>query len=161
MLLLLLKVKNSSITKTYNDSDQISPVRENMDKKLDNIIKQSPIKVLDGRFAVVQMAKKNRAKDFFAMMVDDEEKTLVIEEHALKKNRKITGRQGWYKLVQVQVSVPFFAVGFLAAITNAIAKKGINVLVISTFSFDYLLIAEEDILAAVASLQEIGFTLKK
>ncbi len=132
-----------------------------MNKSLVEIIKQSPIKIIDGRFAVVQMAKKDNAKDFFAMMVDDHEKTIVVEEHSLKKNRKIVKFQGWYKLVQVQVSVPFFVVGFLATITNSIAKVGINVLVISTFSFDYLLIAEDDILSAVASLQELGFTVTK
>lgn len=130
-----------------------------MDKSLDEVIKHSPLRIMDGRFAVVQMAKNDKSKDFFAMIVDDQEKTLVLEEHSVKKNRNITKLQGWYKLVQVQVSVPFFAVGFLATITNAIAKEGINVLVISTFSFDYLLIAEDDTLAAIASLQEIGFTM--
>ena len=66
----------------------------------------------------------------------------------------------WFKLFEVRPHTPFLAVGFIATITKSIADKGINVLVVSTYSKDYLLIKEEKSNYAIEALRELGFKLK-
>ena len=62
-----------------------------------------------------------------------------------------------YRLIVLQVAVPFYSVGFLAAVTDAIAKEGINVLIVSTYSKDYLLIEEGCAERVRAVLVKLGF----
>ena len=49
--------------------------------------------------------------------------------------------------------------GFLAKISSTIAEKNINILLVSTFSKDYVLIAEKNISEAIKALEEAGFTV--
>ena len=57
------------------------------------------------------------------------------------------------------MALPFYAVGFLAKIAKAIAAKNLNILIVSTFSKDYLLIREEKYKTAVKALKETGFNV--
>lgn len=127
---------------------------------LTDIIGKSAIKVLDGRFAVIKLNYKPSTTDCFMMADDGKEITIIIEESKLE-NVQYEEIQRWFKIIQVAVSVPFFAVGFLATITQAIAERRINVLVISTFSYDYLLIRENDASSAIETLDGIGFPIAK
>ncbi len=128
--------------------------------RLNNIIRKSTVKVLDGRFAVTKLNSKPSTTDYFMITDDGKEITMIVEENKLK-NVKYDEVQSWFKIIQVAVSVPFFAVGFLARITQAIAERKINVLVISTFSYDYLLIREKDLGLAIKALRRIGFPIIK
>jgi len=127
---------------------------------LEQIIQQSKVTLLPGRFA---MAKVRGVKDWNGMFMltnDEDEITIVADEHQIA-NVHYLDVQKWFRLVRLAVSVPFFSVGFLSTVTTGIARKGLNVLVISTFSYDYLLIRDEDIITALNALQEIGFSVCK
>ena len=56
--------------------------------------------------------------------------------------------------------MPFVAKGFLAKVTNTIADKGLNVLIVSTFSNDYALVKEETHKIAIEVLKDIGFPIE-
>ena len=66
----------------------------------------------------------------------------------------------WFKLIEIKVSLPFLAKGFLAKITEVIAEKNLNVLVISTFSKDYILVYEETYEIAIEALKSAGFPIE-
>jgi len=131
-----------------------------MSDKLDlhKVIHSSLVKVVPGRFAVAKVQDAPSISSYFLIAKDSEETTVVVEEKQLDAlNYQDINK--WFKLVEVAVSLPFYAVGLLAAITTAIAQKGLSVLVVSTFSKDYLLIREQSIDVAIEALSDLGFPI--
>ncbi len=86
--------------------------------------------------------------------------TVVTEEANLFKV-KYDKDEKWFKLFEIKVSMPFLAKGFLARVTKAIADEGLNVLVVSTFSKDYILVREESYDQGMEALRKVGFPLKE
>ncbi len=125
-------------------------------QNIDNIIKNSSAVIRPGRFAMVKVQEFEENAKYFCLTNDGEELTMVVEEANLSQV-KYTDIQKWFKLIQLAVSVPFFSVGFLAKVTSAIADKGINILVISTYSNDYILIREHDAETTIKALAALGF----
>ncbi len=130
-----------------------------MNKALENDIRNSPVIVHPGRYAYLKMSTFPEEKKVFMITRDDDEITVVAEEHELKH----LGYQEdtkWFKLIEIQTASPFMVPGFIATITSAIASKGLTVLVVSTYSKDYFLVHEERLDVACDALRSIGFTLK-
>ena len=114
---------------------------------------------MPGRFAMVKVQEIEKEANYFFLANDGEENTMVVEEANLSQVR-YEEIQKWFKLIRLAVSVPFFSVGFLAKVASAIANRGINILLISTYSNDYLLIRENDVDAAFEALKALGFRTK-
>lgn len=125
---------------------------------LKEVIKSSPIVVHKGRYAYLKGAQ-TKISDHFMISKDKDETTIVTEERNLKKTTFTEGVK-WFKLFEVKVVVPFQAPGFLALISKTIADEGLNILIVSTFSKDYLLLREEDYLTAKKALKKLGFKIK-
>ncbi|MFH1972636.1 MAG: ACT domain-containing protein [archaeon] len=126
-----------------------------MEPTLDEVIKASPVIVHKGRYAYLQ-GEETEIKNHFLICKDETETTIVTEEGNLK-NTKYEKDVKWFKLFEIKVSIPFLAPGFLAKISKTIADKGLNILVVSTFSRDYIMIREEKFEIAVEALKEVGF----
>jgi len=122
------------------------------------IIKLSPVVVHKCRYACLK-TNEERIKDPF-LICKDKDETIIITEEKNIKNTRYEKSEKWFKLFEIKVNLPFQAVGFLAKITKTIAEKRISVLVISTFSKDYILIKEEKYKTAVKALEEIGFSVQ-
>jgi hypothetical protein len=127
-------------------------------KNLDEVIRSSPVLVHKGRYAYLKGAEKD-LKNHFLVSQDRDEVTIVTEERnvSLTKHDK---EVKWFKLFEFKVSAPFLAPGFLAKISKTIADKGLNILIVSTFSKDYSLIREESFKEAVKALEEVGFKVE-
>jgi len=123
---------------------------------LDEIIRRSQVTVLPGRFVMAKVRGIDDMESFFMITNDGDEITIVANEHQIV-NVDCLDMQKWFRLVRLAVSVPFFSVGFLSKVTTGIARKGLNVLVISTYSYDYLLIRDEHLDSALNALREVGF----
>lgn len=123
------------------------------------ILKNSNITIWPGRYAMIKAEDYPGDLEYFFISKDDDETTIVLKEEKLR-GVEYKDIQQWFKLIEIAVSMPFFAVGFLASVTTAIAQKGLNVLVISTFSKDYLLIREENNDTAVEALLQLGMKKK-
>ena len=111
-----------------------------------------------GRYAYLKGQEKE-IKDHFLISQDKDEITIVTEEKNLA-NTEHEKEVKWFKLFEFKVSIPFLVPGFLAKISQTIADKGLNILLVSTFSKDYALIREEDFEISVKALEEIGFSVK-
>jgi hypothetical protein len=129
-----------------------------MEYSLDEVIKSSPVIVHKGRYAYLK-GKEKELKDHFLVSQDKDEITIITEEKNII-NTKYEKEVKWFKLFEFRVSVPFLAPGFLAKISKTIADKGMNILIVSTFSKDYALIREENFESVIEAFREVGFLVK-
>lgn len=65
-----------------------------------------------------------------------------------------------YRAIRFNLFAPFEGVGFIATLAGAIARKGINILCVSAYSCDYILVKEGDLAEAVRALRELGIKEK-
>jgi len=127
-------------------------------KDLNKVIKSSPVVIHKGRYAYLK-SKEKGLNDHFLISQDKDEITIVTEEgnlHSLRYEEEVK----WFKLFEFKVSMPFLAPGFLAKITETVADKGLNILIVSTFSKDYALIKEENFKTAMEALETVGFKIE-
>jgi hypothetical protein len=68
----------------------------------------------------------------------------------------VVNKEKW-KLVNIRCGNPFYCVGFIAFITGSLANAGIDIVLVSSFSNDLVLVMEKDMGEAVKILKEIGF----
>ena len=66
-----------------------------------------------------------------------------------------------YKLIAINVAVPFYSPGFIATISNSLAQNCIPVLVVSTYSKDYFIVQEKDYWGAIYELKKLGIKESK
>jgi len=125
---------------------------------LDEVIKSSKVTVHRGRYAYLK-AQKTAINSHFFVSKDEDEVTIVTEEKNVTKTIYEKDVK-WFKLIEIKISSPFLAKGFLAKVTKTIADKDLNVLVVSTFSKDYILVREEVYEVAVKALDEVGFSIE-
>ncbi len=125
---------------------------------LDEIIRTSRAVVRRGRYAYLKTQTPTDSTEHFLIARDQDETTVVTEE-AYVPEISSEEQVKWFKLIEVRVSQPFVAKGFISRITQAIAERDLNVLVVSTFSKDYFLVREEHIDTAIAALRDLGFPL--
>lgn len=65
-----------------------------------------------------------------------------------------------YRIITFEAILPFSLVGFLSKISTALAKKGVSILAISSFSTDHILVKEENLEKAREALEKIGITCR-
>jgi hypothetical protein len=98
-----------------------------------------------------------RPDALFMVLRDAHEVTLVLDEmdwgtvrHAVRDARV----EGGFRLVTLDVELPWSTVGYLALVTNILARANVSVGALSAFSRDHLLIKQEDLGTALRALGE-------
>ncbi|MFA4931255.1 MAG: ACT domain-containing protein [Patescibacteria group bacterium] len=129
--------------------------------KLDQIIKNSTAIVHKGQYAYLKLSRYSEINlnNHFFVSQDQDEITIVTEKKNIDQI-DYTDEVKWFKLIEIKVAIPFLAKGFLAKITQTIASVDLNVLVVSTFSKDYILVREETYEIAINTLKEAGFPVE-
>ncbi|MBI2600463.1 ACT domain-containing protein [Candidatus Daviesbacteria bacterium] len=128
-----------------------------MNDELKNIIKQSSFETEDGVYVYTQVKSVPETEKHFMVSQDKDEITVVTKEENLSSLDLIERNKDNYKLIALNVSVPFYSVGFLATVSSAIAKAGMNILIISTYSKDYILVKEDKLRKVKEALLALGF----
>lgn len=128
------------------------------DVGLAEVISSSQVLVRSGRYAYLKVPSVPDLENHFLVSRDLDEITVVTEESNFAKT-SFEEHTKWFTLIEIQVSQPFVTKGFIASISGAIAERDLNVLVVSTFSKDYLLVREESKQSAVAALRDLGFSV--
>ena len=95
----------------------------------------------------------------FMVSKDKDEITVVTKKENLKE-LNVLEVVGDYKLIEFKPAVPFQTVGFLAKIAETIANEGMNILIVSTFSKDYIMINEELCEKGIVALKNVGFPIE-
>jgi hypothetical protein len=131
-----------------------------MNKKLEKIIRQSSFEVVEGAFIYAKVSAYPREDIHFMVSKDNDEITVVTKAENEVKLRLIEKNKEIYALIALNVAIPFYSVGFLAAVTKAIADRGTDILIISTYSKDYVLVKQTELEKTKSALKELGFREK-
>jgi hypothetical protein len=130
------------------------PKTTRMDPQLQTFLEKSAYRIAPDRYCYLKTVAPPTGPHF-AVIVDEEECTVITTEQRGSLIDKHDERGG-FRLIGIKPSIPFEGVGFLAAIAGAVAEQGLNILVVSTFSKDYILVPEEELSLAEAALRGLG-----
>jgi hypothetical protein len=132
-----------------------------MNQNINKIIRESTFEIQSGRYVYAKVANIPPLGNHFMVSKDADEITVVTKEENLSNLDLLEKNKDFYTLISLNVSVPFYSVGFLATVTSAIAKAGMNILVISTYSKDYILVREDCTEKVENILLNLGFNRKE
>lgn len=121
------------------------------------MISKSSFEVDPGIFVYAQVRSIDSDAKHFLVTHDKDEITVVTTSARLNELDLIERNKDDYKLIALQVAVPFYSVGFLATVCDAFAKEQMNVLIVSTYSKDYLIVRADLIDNAINMLRNLGF----
>ncbi len=125
---------------------------------IEQVIENGKFSVKEKRYAI--MKTKRPLMNVFAAVCDGREITLIMEEyeakHSLPRDDIIEYDDGW-RIITFEMNLPFELVGFIAAVSQGLAQKGISIFSISAFSTDHILVKEERLDDAIKTLEELGF----
>jgi hypothetical protein len=140
-----------------DDWSRMTPERRD---DLETVIGDSPARVLpEPAYVIRAEAGASLADGDLAILHDDTDTTLVT----MAADRRATAEraeqpfEGPFAVIRLEISLSFQAPSFIAAATGACAAAGVNVFVLSTFSYDYLLVPAVDRAATMAALRARGF----
>jgi len=88
---------------------------------------------------------------------DAHELTVVTTEELLGDVEVIAVNADRWLLLAIDCANPFYCVGFIAKISAALSGAGLDILVVSTFSCDWVFVREQDSPRAAGLLRELGF----
>ena len=134
------------------------PLMNEISPALRQTINSSPFVLHPQRYTVLQVQECSNPQPHFLVTHEAEEVTVITTEkqRALLQSG-ILQEQAWFQLIEFKMATPFETPGFLAAIASQLASRHLNILLVSTFSKDWLLLKEEDLKAGLSSLHELGF----
>ncbi|HLD20847.1 MAG TPA: ACT domain-containing protein [Patescibacteria group bacterium] len=128
-----------------------------MTQQLDDLIRASSFVIKDGIFVYAKV-KNWPNGNHFMVAKDEDEITVVTESRNLPLLDLIERNKDDYRLIALNVSIPFYCIGFLAKVSETIAECGMNILIVSTYSKDYILVKADRIIDARNTLLKLGFS---
>lgn len=95
---------------------------------------------------------------FFSVTRTSDELSIVVEESLIPEGVRFQG--GW-RIIKVHGPFVLSEVGVLASLAGPLAASRISLFALSTFDTDYLLVASENLAAAVSTLEKMGHTFQR
>ncbi len=89
------------------------------------------------------------------LLRDAHEVTLLLEEddwRTMRHAARAARVEGNFRLVTLDVELPWDTIGFLARVTEILASVGVSVGALSSFSRDHLLVKQDDLAKALRAL---------
>jgi len=144
-------------------------VDPNAEKAVSDLLRETRIEVVPATFVLVGLSQQNwtrllenpelspRANSPFLIFRDGREVTLLLEEDDWQRIRHIVRDariERDFRLVTLDVELPWNVVGYLARVTEILAASGIPVGALSSFSRDHLLIKQDDLGRALGVLSQ-------
>ncbi len=140
-----------------------------LEKTVSDLLRETRIEVVPATFVLVGLSHQNwtrllenpelspRAKSPFLIFRDGREVTLLLEEDDWQRIRHIVRdakMERGFRLVTLDIELPWNVIGYLARVTEILAAAGIPVGALSSFSRDHLLIKQDDLGKALRVLSE-------
>jgi hypothetical protein len=120
--------------------------------------KDAKAHVWNGKFAIAKSDKT--IEGAFANIIHKDEVTVIIDQSRIAGLQFLNIEKDW-KILTIDVVFPIDVVGVTAKISDALAKAGVTIMPIASFSKDHFLIKEKDVDNAVSALSEIGIKVEK
>ena len=136
---------------------------------VDDLLRETKVQVAPATYVVIGLPHRDwerllenpelspRADAPYMILRDPHEVTLVIEEEDWRRIRHAVRDakiEAGYRLVTLDIELPWSTVGYLARVTAILAAAGISVGALSSFSRDHLLIKQDDLGNALRVLGE-------
>jgi hypothetical protein len=95
------------------------------------------------------------------MIVNNGNEITVVtkEENAHLLTVLNVNKENW-RLINIKCGKPFYCVGFLAGISEAFAKNGIDITITSTFEYDFIFVQEKFLEEAILIMISLGIIKK-
>ena len=139
------------------------------DASVSELLSRAKVEVAPDTFVVVGLRHEDwarllenpelspRTNSNFMLLRDPYEVTLLLEEtdwRAMRHAARDAKVEGGFRLLTLDVKLPWNVVGFLARVTEILASAGVSVGALSSFSRDHLLIKQDDLGTALRVLGE-------
>jgi hypothetical protein len=139
------------------------------DAKVSELLRRARVEVAPAAFVLVGLRHEDwrrllenpelsPAQDsLFMLLRDPFEVTLLLEEEdwrAMRHAARDAKVEAGFRLVTLDIELPWNVVGFLAHVTGLLAAAGVAVGALSAFSRDHLLIKQDDLAKALRVLGE-------
>jgi hypothetical protein len=124
---------------------------------LKNVLKNGKVYVWEGTYAMARAERPCRGA--VAVIRDRNEITCLIEESRLRPAGLLAVDAGW-KVITFDMILPFGLIGFLARVSNALAKADISICALSAYSTDHILVKAKDLEKALACMEQLGFMVE-
>ncbi len=115
------------------------------------------IVISDEDFLVVR--SKRFYTDAFANIRNQDEITVIIDESKFRDDDFIEMEKGW-RLITFDTVLGINLIGFIAEISDTLAKEGISIFVLSSYFTEHVLVKAEDLDNAVEALKKLGVKVK-
>jgi len=137
------------------------------EKDVAELLRRARVEVAPGKFVLVGMRREEwrrllespelspRPDAPFMLLSDPFEVTLLLEEEdwrAMRHAARDARVEAGFRLVTLDVELPWDVVGFLARVTEVLAGAGVAVGAVSAFSRDHLLVKQQDLGRALRAL---------
>jgi hypothetical protein len=127
-------------------------------------LRRFQLSLLPESFAIVGLAPGTEIPPwatqgpFFSITRTSDELSVVVEESLVPPD--VQSQDGW-RAMKVHGPFVLTEVGVLASLAGPLAAAKISSFVISTFDTDYLLVASENLAAAVSTLERAGHSFQR
>lgn len=141
----------------------------NAEKTVSDLLRETRVEVVPATYVLVGLSYQDwtrvlenpelspRADSPFLVFRDGREVTLLLEENDWQRIRHLVRDakiEPGFRLVTLDIELPWSVVGYLARVTEILAASGIPVGALSSFSRDHLLIKQNDLGMALRVLSE-------
>ena len=130
-----------------------------MNKKVLEMFAKSTFSVSEQKYIYAKVKSVPTLSIHFFVSQDKDEITVVTEENNISSLDLIEKNDNLWRLVSLNLETSFMG-GTLAIINSACAEKGLNNLIISTYSKDYLIIKDLQANQIREVLTTLGFNEK-
>lgn len=111
----------------------------------------------DGVYVWASVREVGDASRHLMVTRDAKETTVVTAPENLESLDTIAVNPDRWLLLAIDCANPFYCVGFIAKVATRLSGGGIDILVVSTFSCDWVFVKEDDAPRAADLLREAGF----
>ncbi len=133
-------------------------MRQPIPEKLQEVIDASWFTVEAGTYIYTRVQQIQHPEKHLAIINDLAELTVVTLEENLSLLGPYECNKERWKLLNIRCGKPFYCVGFIAAITGALAQQGIDIVLMSSFSNDLVLVMDNNLTQSIEIIKELGFT---
>lgn len=95
---------------------------------------------------------------FFSITRTSDELSIMVEESRVPAG---VPSQGGWRVIKIHGPFMLSEVGVLAALVGPLAAARVSVLTIATFDTDYVLVASENLAAAISALERAGHSFPR
>ena len=127
-----------------------------MNDKILEMFSKSYYIVHEGEYKYTKVATEPQSKSHFMVTKDDDEITVLTKKENLSELEIIETNEHSWILISLNLKTPFMA-GTMATINSACFEAGLNNLIVSTYSKDYIIVRKDQLLQITSVLDSLGF----